>query len=45
MTIWKKGPNFIELIHKLLSKFRFGNIGVITDIRKVFLQVGITEND
>ncbi|KYN03590.1 hypothetical protein ALC62_05563 [Cyphomyrmex costatus] len=33
----EKGPNFIELIVSLLLRFRKGNIGIISDIRKVFL--------
>ncbi|GFV09267.1 integrase catalytic domain-containing protein [Trichonephila clavipes] len=34
MTVWKKGPNLIELIPSLINRFRFGKFGVIADIKK-----------
>ncbi|XP_054267181.1 uncharacterized protein LOC128989325 [Macrosteles quadrilineatus] len=41
----EKGPNLIELIPALLMKFRKHPIGVISDIKKAFLQVSLTESD
>lgn len=43
------GPNLIELIAKILLRFRRQKIGVILDIRKAFLQIfiyaGISPDD
>ncbi|XP_058805274.1 uncharacterized protein LOC131672213 [Phymastichus coffea] len=41
----EKGPNLIELIPDALLRFRENEIGVIADIRKAFLQIGINEKD
>ncbi|KFM63616.1 hypothetical protein X975_19953, partial [Stegodyphus mimosarum] len=40
-----KGKNLIELIPRLLLEFRQGKIGVISDIRKAFLQISVQIND
>lgn len=40
-----KGPNYIELIPSILNKFRLSQYGVVADIRKAFLQIGINEKD
>ncbi|GFT44322.1 integrase catalytic domain-containing protein [Trichonephila clavipes] len=39
----EKGPNLIEMIPAI--RFRLGKIGVISDIRKAFLQISLHEND
>ncbi|GFW16898.1 uncharacterized protein TNCV_2760261 [Trichonephila clavipes] len=41
----EKGPNLIEMIPEILNRFRLGKIGVISDIRKAFLQISLHEND
>lgn len=41
----EKGPNLMELIPTVLTKFRLGKIGVIADIKKAFLQISISPND
>ncbi|GFW09362.1 integrase catalytic domain-containing protein [Trichonephila clavipes] len=41
----EKGPNLIEMIPAILNCFRLGKIGVISDIRKAFLQISLHEND
>ncbi|GFW65018.1 integrase catalytic domain-containing protein [Trichonephila clavipes] len=41
----EKGPNLIEMIRAILNCFRLGKIGVISDIRKAFLQISLHEND
>lgn len=40
-----KGPNLLELIPGVLLKFRQGEIGVISDIKKAFLQISVAEKD
>ncbi|KFM74861.1 hypothetical protein X975_18449, partial [Stegodyphus mimosarum] len=40
-----KGPNYIELIPSILNKFRLHEYGVMADIRKAFLQIGIKDED
>ncbi|UYV60317.1 hypothetical protein LAZ67_1000810, partial [Cordylochernes scorpioides] len=40
-----KGPNLIEIIPRLLNKFRKYQVGVSSDIEKAFLQIGIKEED
>ncbi|UYV62831.1 hypothetical protein LAZ67_2002070 [Cordylochernes scorpioides] len=40
-----KGPNLIEIIPRLLNKFRKYEDGVSSDIEKAFLQIGIKEED
>ncbi|UYV81161.1 hypothetical protein LAZ67_20000199, partial [Cordylochernes scorpioides] len=40
-----KGPNLIEIIPRLLNKFRKYQVGVSSDIEKAFLQIGINEED
>ncbi|XP_015914496.1 uncharacterized protein [Parasteatoda tepidariorum] len=41
----EKGENLIELIPSILMRFRTERIGVVSDIRKAFLQIGLTETD
>ncbi|XP_050517597.1 uncharacterized protein LOC126892168 [Diabrotica virgifera virgifera] len=41
----EKGVNLIELIPAILLRFRRQEIGVISDIRKAFLQIGIHKAD
>ncbi|GFW52396.1 integrase catalytic domain-containing protein [Trichonephila clavipes] len=41
----EKGPNLIEMTPAILNRFRLGKIGVISDIRKAFLQISLHEND
>lgn len=41
----EKGPNLIEEIPDILIKFRQNRIGVISDIRKAFLQVSVHSAD
>lgn len=41
----EKGPNLIELVPSALNKFREGEIGVVSDIKKAFLQIVISKAD
>ncbi|GFY54387.1 integrase catalytic domain-containing protein [Trichonephila inaurata madagascariensis] len=41
----EKDPNFIEVIPTILNRFRKYKIGVISDIEKAFLQIGVREQD
>ncbi|GFS62836.1 uncharacterized protein TNCV_3202411 [Trichonephila clavipes] len=41
----EKGPNYLELIPKLLNRFRQGKYGVISDIRRAFLQIKVAPSD
>ncbi|GFU42294.1 integrase catalytic domain-containing protein [Trichonephila clavipes] len=41
----EKGPNFIEVIPTILNRFRKYKIGVISDIEKAFLQIGVRKQD
>ncbi|GFU38167.1 pro-Pol polyprotein [Trichonephila clavipes] len=41
----EKGPNTLELIPSLLVRFREKRIGVISDIKRAFLQISIAEED
>ncbi|XP_024878860.1 uncharacterized protein LOC112459126, partial [Temnothorax curvispinosus] len=41
----EKGPNLIELVPSALNKFREGEIGVVSDIKKAFLQIVINKTD
>ncbi|GFW77336.1 integrase catalytic domain-containing protein [Trichonephila clavipes] len=41
----EKGPNFIEVIPTILNRFRKYKIGVISDIEKAFLWIGVREQD
>ncbi|GFY66493.1 integrase catalytic domain-containing protein [Trichonephila inaurata madagascariensis] len=41
----EKGPNFIEVMPTILNRFRKYKIGVISDIEKAFLQIGVREQD
>ncbi|GBM04185.1 hypothetical protein AVEN_242418-1, partial [Araneus ventricosus] len=41
----EKGPNLVELIPCLMNRFRVGKYGVIADIKKAFLQIGLQERD
>lgn len=44
-TCLEKGPNTVELIPPLVMKFRQNRIGVISDIKKAFLQIGLSTAD
>ncbi|XP_054713054.1 uncharacterized protein LOC129222564 [Uloborus diversus] len=41
----EKGPNLIEEVPPLLMRFRKREIGVVSDIRKAFLQISVAEED
>lgn len=41
----EKGPSTVELIPSVINRFRLKKIGVIADIRKAFLQIGLNERD
>jgi hypothetical protein len=41
----EKGPNLLELIPKVSLKFREKGIGVISDIKRMFLQISVTQQD
>ncbi|XP_021966107.1 uncharacterized protein LOC110861310 [Folsomia candida] len=41
----EKGPNLLEQIPDMLLRFRRGQIGVTSDIRKAFLQIKVTPED
>lgn len=41
----KKRPNLVELMTSALLKFRRGDIGVIADIKRAFLQLTIDETE
>ncbi|XP_054709448.1 uncharacterized protein LOC129219153 [Uloborus diversus] len=41
----EKGPNLIELIPAILNRFRWGKIGVISDIKQAFLQIALNDSD
>jgi len=41
----EKGPNLLELIPSILLRFRMKNVGIISDIRKAFQMVSVTEED
>ena len=41
----EKGPNLIELITSILLRFREGKIGVVSDIKKAFLQISLNSSD
>ncbi|XP_008205950.1 uncharacterized protein LOC103316068 [Nasonia vitripennis] len=41
----EKGPNLIELISSILLRFREGMIGVVSDIKKAFLQISLNASD
>lgn len=41
----EKGPNLIELVSSILLRFREGNNGIISDIKKAFLQISIDQKD
>lgn len=41
----EKGPNLIEQVIDILLRFRQGNIGVIADIKKAFLQISVNPAD
>ncbi|XP_018395064.1 PREDICTED: uncharacterized protein LOC108773670 [Cyphomyrmex costatus] len=41
----EKGPNLIELIPKILLRFRRRAVGLTSDIRRAFLQISITPSD
>jgi len=42
--VLEKGPNLIELVSSSLNRFREREIGVISDIKKVFLQIVINKD-
>ena len=39
------GPNLMELVSAILLRFRIGNIGVISDVKKAFLQISVKAQD
>lgn len=41
----EKGPNTLELIPEILTRFRENKIGIIADIKKAFLQISICKDD
>jgi hypothetical protein len=41
----EKGPNMMELIPAILMRFRNGRIGVVSDVKKAFLQIEIKKED
>ncbi|XP_076247890.1 uncharacterized protein LOC143187553 [Calliopsis andreniformis] len=41
----EKGPNLTELVSSVLLRFREGEIGVIADIKRAFLQISIDARD
>ncbi|GFV76318.1 uncharacterized protein TNCV_4524811 [Trichonephila clavipes] len=41
----EKGPNMVELIPTIINKFRLHKFGIIADIEKAFLQIGLQEKD
>lgn len=41
----EKGPNLLELILTILMRFRMGRYGVLSDIKKAFLQISVRRND
>uniref|UniRef100_A0ABD2W5E6 Reverse transcriptase domain-containing protein n=1 Tax=Trichogramma kaykai TaxID=54128 RepID=A0ABD2W5E6_9HYME len=41
----EKGPNLVELLPIILNRFRENEIGVISDIKKAFLQIEINKKD
>ena len=41
----EKGPNLIELVPTSINRFREGEIGVVSDIKKAFLQISIDKKD
>ncbi|GFW83666.1 DUF5641 domain-containing protein [Trichonephila clavipes] len=41
----EKGPNMVELIPKIVNKFRLRQFGITADIEKAFLQIGLQEKD
>lgn len=41
----EKGPNLVELVSSILLRFREGSIGVISDIKRAFLQISIDVKD
>ena len=41
----EKGPNFIELLPSILLRFRGNRIGVISNIRKAFQMIEVSEED
>ncbi|XP_044756949.1 uncharacterized protein LOC123315351 [Coccinella septempunctata] len=41
----EKGMNLIEQIPSILFRFRFRKYGVVADIKKAFLQIGLSESE
>ncbi|XP_035216538.1 uncharacterized protein LOC118189930 [Stegodyphus dumicola] len=41
----EKGPNTVELIPAVMNRFRLKKIGVVANIRRAFLQIGLSESD
>jgi hypothetical protein len=39
------GPNFTPQLIDILLRFRWHNVGLIEEIEKAFLMIGITESD
>lgn len=40
-----KGPNLIELIAVIFLRFRENKIGIVSDIKKAFLQISVNKRD
>src|SRR5207302_904827 len=40
-----KGPNLIELIPAIITRFRLKRIGITSDIKKAFLQISVKKED
>ena len=41
----EKGPNLLEIITSIISRFRLRKIGVLSDIKRAFLQISIRPED
>lgn len=41
----EKGINLIALVPSILTRFRLSKIGIVSDIRKAFLQISLCSND
>jgi hypothetical protein len=41
----EKGPNLIELIPTILTRFRVKEYGVVSDVKKAFLQISVKKED
>ncbi|CAL8117960.1 unnamed protein product [Orchesella dallaii] len=41
----EKGPNLLELIPAVITRFRLNKMGVLADIKKAFQQISVTSRD